>query len=83
MNQMAVAAVNVVAVAPAWGQGETDANPRPVPSATNSTVIDAATNAPAMIAAHETEDVGDSFDDELPATCPGPGFSKGSMAGAT
>jgi hypothetical protein len=62
MNQIAVAAVNVVADAPLLGQGDTDASPRPVPSASNSTVAEAATKAPAMIAAHDTADVEASFE---------------------
>src|SRR3954468_11576566 len=60
MSQMPVAMPNVVADAPASRQGETAARPRPEPSAISTSDTAAATNAPAMIAGHETAELADS-----------------------
>jgi hypothetical protein len=53
ISQIAVVIANVVAVAPWPGHGEISAKPSPVPNANNTTETDAATNAPAMIAAQD------------------------------
>jgi hypothetical protein len=48
--------VNVVAEAPEFGQGEMDVSPRPAISASNTSVIDTAANAPEKMAAQLTAD---------------------------
>jgi hypothetical protein len=60
MSQTAVITVNVVAVAPRLGQGDRDSSPTPEPRATRITVKEAAANAPPMIAAHATLELGAS-----------------------
>jgi hypothetical protein len=57
---MAVMIVNVVADAPEFGQGEIDDRPRPAPSASSTSVIDTAANAPEKMAAQLTADCDDS-----------------------
>src|SRR5690349_8140482 len=61
MSQIAVMIENVVADAPALVHAEIDAKPKPVPSAASRSEIAAATAAPAITAAHETAETGDSF----------------------
>jgi hypothetical protein len=46
----------VVTDAPLFDHGEIADSPRPIPSATNVTDKAAATNAPALTAAHDTAD---------------------------
>ena len=57
MSQMAVVTVNVVADTPRPGHGDISANPRPDPNASKISDTETATNAPAMIAAHEAADL--------------------------
>jgi hypothetical protein len=52
---------NVTAEAPEVGQGEMEANPRPEPSASRTTVTDAAVKAPPIMAAQDTAETGDSM----------------------
>jgi hypothetical protein len=58
---MAVITVKVVAEAPRWGQGDTEANPIPAPRATNIRLVAIAVIAPAKMAGHEAADTTDSF----------------------
>jgi hypothetical protein len=60
MSQIAVITVKAVADAPISRHGETEVSPKPAPSAINSSEADAATNAPAKIAAQDTADTADS-----------------------
>lgn len=55
-NQMIAPALIAVADAPAFAHGEIAENPIPVPSASNINDNAAATDAPAITAAHETPD---------------------------
>jgi len=57
---MAVITVKVVAEAPLWGQGDTEASPKPEPRATKMRVVAAAAMAPAKMAGHEVPETGDS-----------------------
>ena len=63
---MAVMIVNVVADAPEFGQGEIDDRPRPAPSASSTSVIDTAANAPEKIAAQLTADCDELIGDRPP-----------------
>ena len=53
---MAVIIPNVVAETPELGQGDTVASPSPDPRAASSNPIEAMTNAPPIMAPHETAD---------------------------
>src|SRR4029078_6305230 len=59
-SQIAVMTVKVVAEAPRSAHGETEARPKPEPSASRMRDTAQATRAPAMMAAHETADTADS-----------------------
>jgi hypothetical protein len=59
-SQTAVITVNVVAEAPLPGHAETEASPRPDPTAMRINDTEAATNAPAKMAGQETADTLDS-----------------------
>jgi hypothetical protein len=56
MSQMAVVTAKLVSDAPRSGQGDIEANPIPDPSATRTTVLAAATKAPAMMEGHDAAD---------------------------
>jgi hypothetical protein len=60
MSQIAVIAVKVVAEAPEFGQGDTEAKPKPDPRASRISDNAAVAKAPPMIAAHEIAEVEDS-----------------------
>jgi len=60
MSHIAVITVNVVAEAPCPGHGDTEANPKPAPTARSMRDTDAATTAPARIAGHDTAELNDS-----------------------
>ena len=53
---------------PELDQGETDANPRPDPSATRISELEAATTAPEMIAGNDTADIDASIVAPVPPT---------------
>lgn len=61
MSQMPVVTAKVVAEAPLLGQGDMEASPKPDPSANSISETEAATNAPPMIAGHDTAEVGASL----------------------
>jgi hypothetical protein len=80
MSPIAVIAEKVVSDAPLLGQGETAAKPRPDASANRINDTEAATTAPAMIAAHETAEVADStVGAPVPVTGVGRSFAYVSM----
>ena len=54
MNHAAASTVNVVTDGLLLDHGETETKPMPAPNATNAKENAAATNAPAITAAHET-----------------------------
>jgi hypothetical protein len=56
MSQIAVVTAKVVIEAPRSGQGEMEANPMPDPNATRTTVLAAATKAPAMMDGQDAAD---------------------------
>src|SRR5262245_60628890 len=68
MSQIAVITVNVVADAPSPRQGDTDASPSPDPSAIRMRDTEAATNAPARMAGHETAELKASTDEACSLT---------------
>jgi hypothetical protein len=68
MNQIAVITVKVVADAPMSRHGETEVSPKPAPSASMRSEADAATKAPAIIAAQETADSPGSLVRDVTAT---------------
>src|SRR3569833_2077288 len=61
MSQIAVMIETVAADAPAFGHAEIEAKPCPVPNALSSSDTAAATAPPAMMAAQDTAETGDSF----------------------
>ena len=60
MSQIAVIAVKVVTEAPEFGQGDTEARPKPDPRANRITDNEAVAKAPPMIAAQEIAEIDDS-----------------------
>jgi hypothetical protein len=60
MSQIAVIAVKVVTEAPEFGQGDTEAKPKPDPRASRIRDNAAVANAPPIIAAQEIAAVADS-----------------------
>jgi hypothetical protein len=79
ISQIAVIAVKVVTEAPEFGQGDTDARPKPDPRASRISDNAAVAKAPPMIAAHEIAEVRDSK--VLPAS-PAPRVSARPLTGA-
>jgi hypothetical protein len=60
MSQIAVIAVKVVTEAPEFGQGDTEAKPKPDPRASKISDNAAVAKAPPMIAAQEIAEIDDS-----------------------
>jgi hypothetical protein len=60
MSQIAVIAVKVVTEAPEFGQGDTEARPKPDPRAGRISSNAAVVKAPPMIAAQEIAEIDDS-----------------------
>src|SRR6516165_7222534 len=60
MSQIAVIAVKVVTEAPEFGQGDTEARPKPDPRASSISDNAAIAKAPPMIAAQEIAEIDDS-----------------------
>ena len=60
MSQIAVIAVKVVTEAPEFGQGDTEARPKPDPRASRISDKAAVAKAPPMIAAQEIAEIDDS-----------------------
>ena len=56
MSQMAVITPKVVTETPEFGQGETEASPRPEPRAIRIKLTATITKAPPMMAPHDTAD---------------------------